>query len=154
MAGGGFRGSKAKRTASASGGFAIANFTDSGQDTAGYNNPLNSGDVMEITNNASGHSTCTFKFYTDYGGGSQTQLTLGTLSDQDHSGRVYTQVIAWEGSSSIGSGQDIAESSNEVTDLVGTWYFIITGALRGETITIVQLVDSSITTTDTFDVES
>tara|TARA_R100000988_G_scaffold41301_1_gene20358 strand:+ start:153 stop:635 length:483 start_codon:yes stop_codon:yes gene_type:complete len=146
-------------SASASGGFAIANVTDSGQDTAPYTNPPADGDVMSITNNASGHSTCTFKFYTDYGGGSQTQLTLGTISDQDFAGRVYTEIIAWEGNSAIGSGSDIAESSNEVTDLVGTWYFKITSRLSsgsyssGETITIVQLVDGSITTTGTFDVE-
>ena len=140
--------------ASASGGFVIANVTDSGQDTAGYSNPASNGDVMSITNNASGHSTCTFKFYLDYGGGSETQLTLGTISDQDFAGRVYTQIVAWEGNSAIASGSDVAESSNEVTDLVGIWYFKITRAASGQTITIEQLVDGSITTTGTFDVES
>ena len=147
-------------SASATGGFAIANVTDSGQDAAQFSsNPATSGDVMSITNNASGHSTCTFKFYTNYGGGSQAQLPLGTLSDQDFASRLYTDIIAWEGNSNISSGSDIAESSNEVTDLVGTWYFKIASRLdsgiyaSGETITVVQLVDGSITTTGTFDAE-
>ena len=151
--------SGASSGASATGGFAIANVTDSGQDAAQFTNPATSGDVMSITNNASGHSTCTFKFYSGYGGGSQTQLPLGTLSDQDFINRVYTDIIAWEGNSSIASGSDIAESSSEVTDLVGTWYFKIARRLdsgiyaTGQTITVVQLVDGSITTTGTFDAE-
>ena len=136
--------------ASASGGFSLSDTTD----IAAFSNPASTGDVVTVTNSASGHSTCTFGF--SMGG---ANLTLGTISDQDFAGRVYTDIIAWEGNSNLFSGSDIAESSNEVTDLVGTWYFKIinrTGSssanTSGQTITVTQTVDSSIVTTVTFTV--
>ena len=140
-------GADATHTVSASGGFSLSDTTD----VAAFSNPFANGDTITVTNSASGHSTCTFSFLD-----SSTGLTLGTLSDLSGGA---PDILAWESDSSLtGSPADIAESSNQVTDLVGTWYFKINGRLStgqyatGKTITVTQTVDSSIVTTVTFTV--
>tara|TARA_R110002020_G_scaffold172058_1_gene362239 strand:- start:21683 stop:22150 length:468 start_codon:yes stop_codon:yes gene_type:complete len=136
-------------SASASGGFSLSDTTD----IVAFSNPTSDGDVVTVTNNASGHSTCTFGF--TMGGAT---LTVGTFSDQDFGNRIYTDIIAWEGNSNMLSGSDISEGSNLVDDLVGTWYFKIinrtdaSANTTGQTITVVQTVDSSIVTNVTFTV--